>query len=149
MRTQFPDLDLLCSWNRHYKNLVSCSDRARDCIQAHDTHADLWDPMQAHGPACKLIYISAHQIMTGMQAYITAHQILNWHASLCTYVPAPGPIYKLPGLSAGLCSYVQAHGPDESSWICELSGTSWHILGPSPETANQLVRPHASSWYFT
>ena len=48
--------------NKHCEILVSCSDKERNCMQAHVTackvielHARSWNCMQAHVNACKLM----------------------------------------------------------------------------------------------
>ena len=71
--------------NKHCRNLVSCSDKERNCIQAHETlckpmelHVISWNFMQDKGPASKLI---------------------DLHESSCNCMQA-GPSYKLIDLHA-------------------------------------------------
>ena len=58
--------------NKHCKILVSCSDKERNCIQAH-------------GASCKLIELYEVQ-ETAMQAQGTACKVMDLHGSLCNFM---------------------------------------------------------------
>ena len=54
------------NFNKHCEILVSCSDKERNCIQAHGTarkliklHLRSWNFMLAQGTACKLMDLRA------------------------------------------------------------------------------------------
>ena len=57
--------------NKHCEILVSCSDRERNCMQAHETacklmklRASLWYCMQAYVTACKLMELHVNFSVT-------------------------------------------------------------------------------------
>ena len=94
---------MMMSFNKHCEILVSCSDKGRNCMQAHVTE-------------CKVIELHA-SLCNWMQAYVTECKFIKLHASLCNCRQA----YEL---HAGLCNCKQAYVTECKLKVMELHASS-------------------------